>query len=135
MRAPIEEMPDAQKGAVTVAVRVLLQDAPAETVVTNLRNAEVAVRLLTEGGGLLTFGSDPGDPDFFLLASLKGAGVVRGVVIRPVAAETVLLGRAMVEEAVHALGALTLTPAGQEALSSSPALLALVNALFEAVGG
>lgn len=118
----------------TVAVKLLLQDAPAETVVTNLPNAEQAVKMLTEGGGVLTFGSDPGDPDFFLFASLKGAGVVRGVVIRPVASETVLLGRAMVEDAAHALGALTLTPAGQEALSASPALLALVNAIFEAVG-
>lgn len=118
----------------TVAVKLLLQDAPAETVITNLPNAEQAVKMLTEGGGVLTFGSDPGDPDFFLFASLKGAGTVRGVVIRPVAAETVLLGRAMVEEAARALGALTLTPAGQAALGESPALLALVNAIFEAVG-
>ena len=118
----------------TVAVKLLLQDAPAETVITNLPNAEQAVKMLTEGGGVLTFGSDPGDPDFFLFASLKGAGVVRGVVIRPVAAETVLLGRAMVEEAARALGALTLTPAGQAALGESPALLALVSAIFEAVG-
>lgn len=118
----------------TVAVKLLLQDAPAETVITNLPNAEEAVKMLTTGGGVLTFGSDPGDPDFFLFASLKGAGVVRGIVIRPVASETVLLGRAMVEEAAHALGALTLTPAGQEAMSASPALLALVNAIFDAVG-
>lgn len=118
----------------TVAVKLLLQDAPAETLVTNLANAEQAVKMLTEGGGVLTFGSDPGDPDFFLFASLKGAGTVRGIVIRPVAAETVLLGRAMVEEAARALGSLTLTPAGQAALGESPALLALVNALFEAVG-
>ena len=119
----------------TVAVKLLLQDAPAETVITNLPNAEQAVKMLTEGGGVLTFGSDPGDPDFFLFASLKGAGTVRGVVIRPVAAETVLLGRAMVEDAVRALGALTLTPAGQQAVGESPALLALVNALFDAVNG
>ena len=118
----------------TVAVKLLLQDAPAETVITNLPNAEEAVKMLTTGGGVLTFGSDPGDPDFFLFASLKGAGVVRGIVIRPVASETVLLGRAMVEEAAHALGALTLTPAGQEAMGASPALLALVNAIFDAVG-
>lgn len=119
----------------TVAVKLLLQDAPAETVITNLPNAEQAVKMLTEGGGVLTFGSDPGDPDFFLFASLKGAGTVRGVVIRPVAAETVLLGRAMVEDAVRALGALTLTPAGQQAVGESPALLALVNAIFDAVNG
>ncbi len=119
----------------TVAVKLLLQDAPAETVITNLPNAEQAVKMLTEGGGVLTFGSDPGDPDFFLFASLKGAGTVRGVIIRPVAAETVLLGRAMVEDAVRALGALTLTPAGQQAVGESPALLALVNAIFDAVNG
>ena len=45
------------------------------------------------------------------------------------------IGRAMVEDAVRALGALTLTPAGQQAVGESPALLALVNALFDAVNG
>lgn len=134
MKPSIEGMDEKQKAGVQVAVRIILQDCAPEVVLTNLRNAEVAAEMLTTGGGLLMFGSDAGDPDFFLLAANKGAGTVRGIIIRPVASETVLLGRAMVEEAAHALGALTLTPAGQEAMGANPALLALVNAIFDAVG-